>query len=1643
MNSIILRYKSKQKKLGFRSKLSADDLSYLIANHYSIKGKILGLKDTSDNFYQIKTFCNSNLLKPGEIYHVIVESNEIPQTNTQSTQKHHSSSIRNSSSIHQNSEPVSKHIQQSESRYLNSQSHHKNQFSQNFYNVNNQQGQLGLSSMITVVNNFKVWEENFQDPQEDRTSVIALIEDKDYLQSLDPIVNNSLINPFNNEWINVMNSLADSYGDRVDYFCCNIKAKEEIQNFKVFPSVIVYKGGQKVMEISLQNQAKTILRLLERFLNTASGMLAQSGQITSSHFPQNQHAQALLLMEQSVQQTDLDTGDIITIPANIPDQRELLNLLDVYHSNNQISTLDYFIFKCKILEKFDLFMRGYYEVYSEFDQNSFKDYLLQLANQQNNQDKLDVENHNSNINNQFENKNFQNNRPQSSAQPQHSGARRTPSRQQTSNFGSDSKLGFSQEQLMKAVIELETGNLLEMPILTQIKKLILAENQEIISIIEGFLSNSYNKNSLSEKLKKYIIQTNHFDRPTSPWPKKEKVIQMFQNIVSKNYLTEKEVEVLKVLIESNNQLLMGTFSDGRLQDELVKSLKRIASQYMKNQESINQQTKQRSANQSGDLKAIKNFENIKVNNFFQQQQQFQQIGDDQENQNLQQDYKKEYLNKKLDFQNSGDNQQSQDELQIQNIADQYLDVQGSDQKQKRIPQYNNAHQSSSSSAQFANIQRQILSASPVIDNSKQKQIIENQPHFRAEENEDSPLHTIQLHQQLNQGSSGPKPTNLYNIITSSSNNNNINSDFQYNHSEQLQKKLDQMANSQQQSNDDLQIFNSNAGQLNKETQPLQQNQIQNIAQIVYRQQNGDEKNKLENTDTEEDLQNLQDNQRDDEEDGLDEDEFNQTNTYLEFMDDHIDQFNPEDYGMAVYLLNQQNEDILQLFEEITQHNQLSNATYSIMPIKIMVSSKFKEILNKNFKSEEVYLIEANKQVVTTSIFAVYQSFRVQTDLDTFIQNLKSAIMKDQARKQSLDESDDELSSNRQAGSIFKGYQEKIHPDEILQESNAISPIDQSLANNQHYIQDNQPSFSNQQNYYQQSNDSSAKPVQISAEFSYRPQEVRQEQEQNIQERSNSQGAKKAGLISLHNAQSETEIQLRPLTNESSDSSIRKRLRTESLQVETNAKFSPRNKKQQSKKSNSPDRQDSSQSQKEEEKEKSVRSPTGQSQFKYQLSQQQAQQQPVFGLINLKKLQQIDVNVQNTGMNVQDNDLNEILSHEISEFYSSYIYNENDRIYDEIVNLSTTTTNPLNRRALEVFSILYQVNDLDVINVIEEYKEQRNLQTVKEKLTNISKNKKRSCYSSIQSVNNKIGKFNLFKRLLKIIEKQYQSEQVDFYVQQYLFLHDDVVTLAAFEAYCINKNWREFVENLVLIGKMSLIKFNLNQTEISKLNQYVLDQLYIIYAYGRYLRSEEKKDLEIIIKQDQENCYIQQLVNKYDAEEINQTQLVDGICQYAKDISKSLRKDEYFLKMKYSCPSIEEREELKKVVEQYRNELSDREITNLELFNQLIYSANKNLLGALCLHDYMKDKEDFLENLAMIYHYETSNDMKRIIKEFSRISKWDQNQVKFLIQKVDDDEPVLMGAYYHYKKNENDKDEKLELKETFELYLNSQYKNSNQ
>lgn len=61
-------------------------------------------------------------------------------------------------------------------------------------------------------------------------------------------------------------------------------------------------------------------------------------------------------------------------------------------------------------------------------------------------------------------------------------------------------------------------------------------------------------------------------------------------------------------------------------------------------------------------------------------------------------------------------------------------------------------------------------------------------------------------------------------------------------------------------------------------------------------------------------------------------------------------------------------------------------------------------------------------------------------------------------------------------------------------------------------------------------------------------------------------------------------------------------------------------------------------------------------------------------------------------------------------------------------------------------------------------------------------------------------------------------------------------------------------------------------------------------------------------------------------------------------------------------------------------------------------------------------------------------MKRLIRDFAKQRKWNADEIALLERKVDEDDPALVSAYYHYKKNETDKEELLELRETFEIYL---------
>lgn len=63
------------------------------------------------------------------------------------------------------------------------------------------------------------------------------------------------------------------------------------------------------------------------------------------------------------------------------------------------------------------------------------------------------------------------------------------------------------------------------------------------------------------------------------------------------------------------------------------------------------------------------------------------------------------------------------------------------------------------------------------------------------------------------------------------------------------------------------------------------------------------------------------------------------------------------------------------------------------------------------------------------------------------------------------------------------------------------------------------------------------------------------------------------------------------------------------------------------------------------------------------------------------------------------------------------------------------------------------------------------------------------------------------------------------------------------------------------------------------------------------------------------------------------------------------------------------------------------MVNLDILFSLIATANKSMMSALALFDYNSDEEDFLENLALIYHNEiASNFINSIMNIFQILIK---------------------------------------------------------
>ncbi len=71
-------------------------------------------------------------------------------------------------------------------------------------------------------------------------------------------------------------------------------------------------------------------------------------------------------MEESVQGTEIEFNELITIRANMPELNDLILILNDFLKNQEINSYEFLYFKCKALEDFNGFIRMFYENYKYF-----------------------------------------------------------------------------------------------------------------------------------------------------------------------------------------------------------------------------------------------------------------------------------------------------------------------------------------------------------------------------------------------------------------------------------------------------------------------------------------------------------------------------------------------------------------------------------------------------------------------------------------------------------------------------------------------------------------------------------------------------------------------------------------------------------------------------------------------------------------------------------------------------------------------------------------------------------------------------------------------------------------------------------------------------------------------------------------------------------------------------------------------------------------------------------------------------------------------------------------------------------------------------------------------------------------------------
>jgi len=144
-------------------------------------------------------------------------------------------------------------------------------------------------------------------------------------------------------------------------------------------------------------------------------------------------------------------------------------------------------------------------------------------------------------------------------------------------------INSTQAMLIGAVHGLEKKNLLDEQVVCIIKTLILEENTEVIKLLNSYIAHIIDERELCPRLQRLSERmSTYIERPSSPLPRKNSLLEFVSNIISAYIRDRGDVELLQKLIEYENEFVLSAFDvfeSDQDQENLLDTLLKIIAKF--------------------------------------------------------------------------------------------------------------------------------------------------------------------------------------------------------------------------------------------------------------------------------------------------------------------------------------------------------------------------------------------------------------------------------------------------------------------------------------------------------------------------------------------------------------------------------------------------------------------------------------------------------------------------------------------------------------------------------------------------------------------------------------------------------------------------------------------------------------------------------------------------------------------------------------------------------------------------------------------------------------------------------------------------------------------------------------------------------